>query len=272
MRLSISNIAWEPTQDTQMAKLLRAHGVDAIDVAPSKYFQDFSKADSTGCAEVRNWWADQGIEITGMQALMFGTAGLNVFGTPEVQAQMLSHLTQVCRIGAWLHAPRLVFGSPKCRDRSGLSDQDTQQQAVFFFEKLGNIAHDLGVIICLEPNPSCYGSNFMLTSAETAEIVRQIDHPAVRMQLDTGAIQLADESIDEVIQAHQELIGHVHLSEPQLAPFGESKTSHSNTAKALSAGLPNHIACIEMLSPKNDDSLQAIDRALEFATTHFRIT
>lgn len=271
MRLSISNIAWEPNHDSQMAKLLRVHGVDAIDVAPSKYFHDFSKADPTGCAQVRNWWADQGIEITGMQALMFGTAGLNVFGTPDVQAQMLSHLTQVCRIGAWLHAPRLVFGSPKCRDRSGLSDQDAREQAAHFFEKLGNIAHDLGVIICLEPNPSCYGSNFMLNSTETAEVVRQIDHPAVRMQLDTGAIQLAGESINEIIQAHRDLIGHVHLSDPQLVPLGNSKSDHSNMAKALSTGLPDHIACIEMLSPKNDDSLQAIDRALEFATSHYKL-
>ena len=69
----------------------------------------------------RAWWAERGIEITGMQALLFGTSGLNVFGPSEVQDAMLAHLAAVCRIGAGLGAVRVVFGSPKNRDRSGLT-------------------------------------------------------------------------------------------------------------------------------------------------------
>ncbi|MGM1231309.1 sugar phosphate isomerase/epimerase, partial [Escherichia coli] len=71
---------------------------------------------------VRQWWADQGIEITGMQALLFGTTGLNVFGDNKSQEALLEHMRAVCHIGAGLGAIRLVFGSPKNRDRSGLSD------------------------------------------------------------------------------------------------------------------------------------------------------
>ena len=123
MRLAISNIAWDVAEDESIAQLLRRYGIDAVDVAPGKYFPDPGNASDEDIMRVRAWWAERGIEITGMQALLFGTSGLNVFGPKEVQEAMLAHLAAVCRIGAGLGAVRVVFGSPKNRDRSGLTDQ-----------------------------------------------------------------------------------------------------------------------------------------------------
>ena len=113
MRLAISNIAWDISEDTSVAKLLGKFDVDAVDVAPGKYFPDPVSARYEDIAKVRQWWADHGIEITGMQSLLFGTTGLNVFGDTKSQQAMLEHLRAVCRIGAGLGATRLVFGSPK---------------------------------------------------------------------------------------------------------------------------------------------------------------
>ena len=125
-----------------------------------------------------------------MQALLFGTTGLNVFGESKRQDAMLEHLRAVCRIGAGLGSTRLVFGSPKNRDRSGLNDSQALEQAVSFFRRLGNAAQEHGVIICLEPNPTQYGANFMTTSDETAFVVAAVDHEAIRMQFDTGALTI----------------------------------------------------------------------------------
>src|SRR5690606_27519313 len=122
VRIAISNIAWDIKEDLAVAQLLAEFGIDAIDVAPGKYFPDPAAAKDREIARVRRWWADQGIEITGMQALLFGTTGLNVFGEKDCQQALLDHLRAVCRIGSGLGANRLVFGSPKNRDRSGLSD------------------------------------------------------------------------------------------------------------------------------------------------------
>lgn len=123
MRLAISNIAWDIAQDEDIVELLRLHGVDAIDVAPGKYFPEPARASDEDVSRLKEWWTTRGIEITGMQALLFGTTGLNVFGSQQSQEDLLTHLTAVCRIGAGLGAMRVVFGSPKNRDRSGLSDE-----------------------------------------------------------------------------------------------------------------------------------------------------
>ncbi len=170
-----------------MAALLQRYRIDAIDIAPGKYFPQPALATASDMARVNAWWVQRGIELTGMQALLFGTTGLNVFGTPDVQAALLDHLRAVCRIGAGVGATRLVFGSPKNRDRSGLTDAQALDMAVAFFRLLGDIAATQGVIVCLEPNPTSYGANFMTSSAETAQVVSAISHPAIRMQFDTGA-------------------------------------------------------------------------------------
>ncbi|WP_240782936.1 TIM barrel protein [Escherichia sp. E1130] len=183
---------------------------------------------------------------------------------------MLVHLQAISRIAAGLGIPALVFGSPKNRDRKGLSDSITLETAINFFNHLGDIARQEGVYFCLEPNPVCYGANFMIDSAETAFVVRQVNHPAIKMQLDTGAIIINKENINDILQQDADIIGHIHLSEPDLAPLGCSGANHTHIANALYHALPNSIATIEMLDPQNKHSLSSIEDALDFAISHYR--
>lgn len=274
MRLAFSNIAWDVTEDDGIVDLLHRYCVDAIDIAPAKYFPDPASARDEDIVAVKTWWAARGIEITGMQALLFGTSGLNLFGSPDAQQAMLDHLAAVCRIGAGLGAVRVVFGSPKNRDRSGLTDQEANAIAVPFLERLAVIASAHGVCICLEPNPTCYGANFMTTSQETAKIVELVSHSAVRMQFDTGAATINGESCVAILERHAHLIGHVHASEPDLLPLGDSKlgrkTDHATVHEALARYLPAHVVTVEMVATKDEPHLVSVERALKEAVRHYR--
>lgn len=270
MRLAISNIAWDIAEDEAVAALLQRYKVDAIDIAPAKYFPQPGKATAAEMLRVRDWWGTRGIEISGMQALLFGTTGLNVFGDPVSQDALLHHLAAVCRIGAGLNALKVVFGSPKNRDRSGLNDTRTMAMAVSFFRRLGDIAGEHGVTICLEPNPACYGANFMTTSAETAELVTLIAHPAIRMQFDTGALTINGEDPATVLQEAAGLIGHIHASEPNLLPLGDGATDHTKMFTALMQHLPKQLLTIEMVATQNEPHLVSIERALCVAIQHYR--
>jgi sugar phosphate isomerase/epimerase len=270
MRIAISNIAWDVAEDEAVAALLHRYGVDAIDVAPGKYFPDPAASSDADIGRVRDWWSARGIGITGMQALLFGTTGLNVFGTAAVQDAMLNHLDAVCRIGAGLGATRLVFGSPKNRDRAGLNDPQAVDVALPFFRRLGDIAQRHGVVICLEPNPPCYGANFMTTSAETASMTALVAHAAVKMQLDTGALCINGEEPETVLQRCASLIGHVHASEPELLPLGDGASEHGKVMAALQRHLPDSVVTIEMLATKNEPHLASIERALVVACRHYR--
>jgi D-psicose/D-tagatose/L-ribulose 3-epimerase len=270
MRLAISNIAWDPAEDEAVALLLRQYAIDAVDVAPGKYFPEPHNVTDDELTRVRAGWAKRGIEITGMQALLFGTTGLNLFGPRDVQDAMLAHLASVCRCAAGLGATRLVFGSPKNRDRSGLDDSTTMEVAIEFLRRLGDVAESHGVTICLEPNPPIYGANFMTTSLETAYVVQQVGHGAVRMQLDTGALTINGEDPSDVLRESASLIGHVHASEPGLVPLGDGATDHDKVFAALSTYLPRHVVSIEMVATQNEPHLTSIERALRTAIRHYR--
>jgi len=270
MMIAISNIAWDVCEYEEVAALLHRYSVDAIDIVPGKYFPKPDKADESEIARVRDWWAVKGIEITGMQALLFGTSGLNLFAAPEVQTAMLRHLNAVCRIASGMGAKRLVFGSPKNRDRSEFGEAEATEIANDFFHRLGDVAGSHGVVICLEPNPPCYGANFMTDSAETARVVTEVAHPAIRMQLDTGAITINGEDPENVIGRYASLIGHIHASEPDLVPLGDGNTDHARAEASLASRLPTLLVSIEMLATGNEPHLNAIERALQVAVRHYR--
>jgi len=270
VRLAVSNISWDVAEDAAVSRLLKRHAIDAIDVAPGKYFPEPRNASDQAIARVKHWWADQGVEITGMQALLFGTTGLNVFGPPAVQAALLDHLAAVCRIACGLGAVRVVFGSPKNRIRAGLSDEASTAAALSFFRRLGDVAGAHGVLMCLEPNPTCYGADFMTTSAETAQVVDAVAHPAIRMQFDTGALTINDESPAHVLDRFGTLIGHVHASEPGLLPLGDGACDHAAMHAALTKTLPHHLVCIEMVATSAEPHLASIERALTTAIANYR--
>lgn len=281
MKLSISNIAWNVADDDKVAKLLNSLKVSYIDTAPGKYFLDIKNVTDEEIIKVRQWWQDRNIQFAGMQSLLFGTIGLNLFDI-QTQQTMLQHLEKVCYIGALLGATRLVFGSPKNRDRSNLDDKSANDIALDFFNKLGNIAKSEGVIICLEANPVCYGTNFLTTTKEVADFVKELNHKNIRLQLDMGTVYTNHEEFSD-IGKYAELIGHIHLSEPNLVKLNSEQLSNDQfhlkggeeLKKLFSNSLLNaDIATIEMLIKEvtsTDDYLESISSAVKASRTIYGV-
>jgi D-psicose/D-tagatose/L-ribulose 3-epimerase len=261
--ISISNIAWDVSLDEIVSDILVHNGVSYIDIAPPKYFKEINKTQDDEILKIKKYWTDKGIIPLGMQSLLFGTHGLNVFGTPCVQNKLLQHLTDICHIGNMLGARKLVFGSPRNRDRSNLSDKQTLDIACKFFNQLGDIAKANDVIICLEPNPECYSANFMTNSIETAEMVKAINHDHVRMQLDIGAMDINNESADEIVKYVAPWVHHIHISEPQLAPLNINNSFHQKASEAIHKYLPNMPMTIEMLTTSPSMTLREIEKSID---------
>ena len=260
MALSISNIAWNPSLDESVAKLLNKHDVHCIDIAPGKYFNKLLETDTQEILSVRSFWNIRGISIIGMQSLFYGTKGFNVFGKNYVE--MLSYLETICKVASILGARFLTFGSPKNRDRSGLSDDETLDRALTFFHEAGNIAQNHDVVLCLEPNPKEYGANFLTTTEETYKFIEILNHTSIKLQLDVGALILNDET-NTIIDISSNMIGHIHISEPQLKPIGTNQIKHISFAPVIKK-LPNN-KTIEMLTNNIENPLEVIGKSLTFA-------
>ncbi|MDO5103494.1 MAG: sugar phosphate isomerase/epimerase family protein [Lautropia sp.] len=270
MRLALTNIGWAPADDAAVAALMQQQGIDAVDVAPSKYFEEPLQVSDQQVAAVRRWWAERGIEITGMQSLLFNAEpALNLFGPPAVRARMLERLTAVCRIAAGLRAPRLVFGSFRNRDRTGLSDAEAHAMALDFLGTWADRAAAEGVWICLEGVAPHYGANYLTDTISTVALAKQLNHPALRVQLDTVTVQEAGEDIERLLLQHAALIGHVHACERDLLPIGDGDIPHERMGAAIRRHLPAQIVCLEMLTPAGERPTAALGRAIEVARRYY---
>jgi sugar phosphate isomerase/epimerase len=139
-----------------------------------------------------------------------------LFGSDEIRRELAEYLKRVIRLAGWLGAGPLVFGSPKNRARSGLEKNAAMEMAAHFFHELGQAAQAAGCCLTIEPNPTEYGCDFVTTMDEAAELVRRVDSPGVRLQLDAGELAMNQEDLVRVITEHFPLIHHVHASEPML--------------------------------------------------------
>jgi len=266
LKISISNIAWDAREDIEISAILNSLGIDSIDIAPSKYFSDINKTTEEEVVKVKEWWLKKGINIVGMQSLLFGTKGLHLFGENSSVNKLERHLQKICKISSYLGAKKIVFGSPKNRDRGNLNDDEVKDKSVKFFRSLGEYASDNGIVVCLEPNPERYGANFMTTSKETIEIVRAIDHEAIKMQFDTGSLTINNESAEIILKDNADIIGHIHISEPDLLPIGDSDTDHELIFNSLVKYLPDAIVTIEMIATTKEKHIDSIERAIRYTS------
>jgi D-psicose/D-tagatose/L-ribulose 3-epimerase len=220
VKLAVSNIAWPTAEQAVVLSALRELGVAAVEVAPTKLFPDPSAASAADVDAARGWWADQGFAVVAAQALLFGRPDLTLFDSAEGRERTLDYLGRVLATCGRLGAGACVFGSPKNRRRGDLPDAATRDTAVSFFRRLADHAADSGTTVVLEANPPRYGADFVTRAAEAVELVRAVDHPAFRLHLDTACMTLAGDPLRETFDAGFPLLGHFHVSEPDLAAPG----------------------------------------------------
>jgi sugar phosphate isomerase/epimerase len=270
MKLSISNLAWSPAEDGEVAAVLQSFDVQGIELAPTKLWPDLMRVQDADLSAYRTFWQRQGIRIVALQSLLFGQPELVIFRDQATRTQTLNYLRHVMRIASRLGAQILVFGSPRNRLRHDLGAQQSHAIAVEFFRQVGKAAAQHDVYFCLEPNPAAYGCDFIRTAAEGTDLVRAVHHPHFRLHLDAGGMTLSEESYAEAIAASREVIAHFHISEPQLALIGEGRTDHAAAVHALRQIAYDHWVSIEMLNKTSLPNPQAVHKALACATEYYR--
>lgn len=263
MRLAISGISWEPRDDDAVAAVLAKRGVDAIELAPTKLWPRLDEAPEQAVRAYARTWADRGVRIVALQALLFGRPDLVLFGEPAARERTLQFLMRVIEIAEWLGAGVLVFGSPKNRLVGDMPRAQAKEIATAFFRALGRCAREHGTLFCIEPNPKDYGCDFVQTAAEGAELVREVNEPGFRLHLDAGALCLNHEDPGAAIAGGREWLAHFHISEPHLVPLGSGGTDHASMAEALRAHDYRGVVSVEMRPDPRQ--LAGIDAALQLA-------
>lgn len=250
MKLAVSNIAWAIEQDEAVAEMLVQAGVTGIEVAPTKLWPDPLEATDAQIDACRRTWEARGLPIIAAQALLFGKPELTLFENAQRRTQTLEYLHGIVRICGRLGARALVFGSPKNRRVGGGDRVGACFAASDFFGQLGKAAAAAGTSVVIEANPTDYGADFLTRAGEAIDLVRAVDHPGIRLHLDTGCMTLSDDPIEETFTRAGGLLRHFHVSEPHLAPVGQGSVDHPAFARALARINYPHWISVEMRPPE----------------------
>jgi len=259
--LGVSSLAWNPSEDREIATLLESRGVSFIDIVPTKYFGWDDASAFQKALQIKKYWAGFGVSIRGMQSLLFGAGPLNILD-PEDWPKLTAHFEVVFSVASALGANRLVFGSPNNRKRGPIDSLEAELIAADFFGKLADQARDHACLILLEPNPMEYGCDFVTTTAEAIALVQKVGHPNLRAQLDLGTCFYNDEQAAEILQASAESIGYIHLATKKLQALQDNP--NPQIMKLLSVLPKEQPISIEMMSGNELGNLNKVQGALNW--------
>jgi D-psicose/D-tagatose/L-ribulose 3-epimerase len=263
MRLAFSNIAWTPGDDGAVARMLRNVGVEGVEIAPTAVWSDPLQVGAADVEAYRRRWAEEGLSVVALQALLYGHPELQVFGAPAVQSATLAHLDGMFVLAARLGARALVFGSPRNRTRGAMAPDEAFERGVEFFARAGAMARARGVQLCIEPNPPQYDCDFITTSAEAVRLVTAVGETGFAIHLDGGALTLNGEEPLMAVRSAGASLAHFHASEPFLVPLGDGATDHAQCSLALRSVSYDGWISVEMRRAVDGDPLDRLRRASE---------
>ncbi|MDP1617888.1 sugar phosphate isomerase/epimerase [Phenylobacterium sp.] len=266
MKLAVSNIAWPAADRDAAYRLLARHGIRGLEIAPKLLFaqsQDAFAPSPDEAARALDAVRSEGLQLVSMQSLLFGVERAALFRDQASRDRLVAATLRAIDLAGRFDIPNLVFGSPKQRDIPPDLDRAAAETiALDVFHRLGEAAAKANTRLGLEPNPAAYGANFLNRFDETEAFVRRLDHPAVRLILDGGALIMNDEMavLQDLTPDRVSRISHVHISEPQLAPAPADPQTASQILRAMSAAGYGGWFSIEMKASAG--GLEDLDQAL----------
>lgn len=265
MELAVSSIAWTNEEEADVADVLMQLGVSKVEIAPTKLWDDPTQVSKEEALRHVKWWSDRGIEVVAFQSMLFARPDLKLFESDENRKRTADYMSKFLELAGTMGAKRLVFGSPKNRQKSELSTDQANIIATDFFIELGSIAAKNGVILCLEPNAPQYNCDFVTNAQDGDQLVRAVSSPGFGLHLDTACMSLAGDSMSDSIYHSADIMKHFHVSSPMLeqVEFRED-VNHQEAANALKAIGYKGLVSIEMRPGMTGENVDRIEKAVRF--------
>ena len=217
MPYAICNELFEDWPLDKTAAFVAELGYQGLELAPftlCNLVTDLAAADRR---RIRRTVESAGLSVVGLHWLLAQTEGFQLNDSdPNVRARTAQYLLDLIDCCAELGGDVLIFGSPQQRDvPPDRSRAEAWKSTAEIMHRCGMRAQQQGVLFCIEPL-SRNETNFIVNVDEAAELVRQVDHPSLRMMVDTKAMSQDPRPIPEQIQTVHPLFHHVHLNDPNL--------------------------------------------------------
>jgi sugar phosphate isomerase/epimerase len=212
----------------QAIRLFRAAGLDAAEVIyQDGYTSGLPQGDRRAAMEALRAAEDEGLPIIGLTPY---TTAINALDESEWRGgvdEFLGAIETAHLLGA--DRVRVYAGSWQPGDADHAGRWARLREAL---QTLAPEAEQAGVHLCVENH---FGT-MTQTAAETAALVREVAHPAVRVLYDQANLTFThDETFEEAFAVQGNLIGHVHVKDlvftDPSAAFRATETARVNASE-----------------------------------------
>jgi sugar phosphate isomerase/epimerase len=210
-------------------------GYDGIEIAPFTLAASAEDITDEQREEVRRIMADNGLETVGLHWLFAGPPGLHMTTNDDkIWGRTRDYLSCLLDLCGDLGGKVLVLGSPKQRSiEPGQTRDGAWKRAA---DLLGSVLDKAGkpdLDICLEPL-SPKETDFINTVAEGMKMVREINHPNLKIHLDIKAMCSEQTPVPDIIRSVKaDEIGHFHVNDPNLYGPGMGDVDYGPIAEAI---------------------------------------
>ncbi len=200
-------------------------GYQGIEIAPFTLASSVEDISSAKREEIRFLSKDYGLEIIGLHWLLASPPGLSItFADKKARDRTASYLRSLIDFCSDIGGRILVFGSPKQRSiEKNSSYEETRKRAKEVFMSSLDKAEERGVTICLEPLAK-RDADFINTAEEAVSLIKEINHPNFKLNLDVKAMSDEKKPMPEIIKESKDYLFHFHANDANgLGPgFGET--------------------------------------------------
>jgi len=248
MRFALCNEMFEGRPMAEICSTARKLGYHGIEIAPFTLAPSAEDITARQRRETRRIIEEAGLQTVGLHWLFAGPTGLHMTTSDnQIRGRTRDYLSCLLDLCSDLGGTVLVLGSPKQRSIvEGQTKQGAWQRAVELLSSVLDKAGELGLTICLEPL-SPVETDFINTVAEGMKMVRQIDHPAMKIHLDVKAMcseqnggSLKAEgfgdgsAVPDIIRSvSADDIGHFHVNDANLYGPGMGDVDYTTIAEAI---------------------------------------
>lgn len=265
MELAISSIAWSNEEEPAVAETLRELGVKNVELAPTKIWDDPTSVGIDEAQKIVDWWDGYGIRVVAFQSMLFARPDLKIFENASTREACSEYLEKFILLAGMMGVQKMVFGSPKNRQRGELPVEDANTIAKDFFSELGETAKDNNVVLCLEPNAAQYACDFITTAKEGDSLVREVDNAGFGLHLDTACMALAGDDLGISIGSSIDILKHFHVSSPMLDQVEDrDDVDHRAAAAALKINEYGGYVSIEMRPGEQGTNVNRVIKAVNF--------
>ena len=261
MKVTISNIAWQPENDAEMYAFLKESKCTGIEIAPTRIFPENPYSDLGKVASFSNELkVNYGLKVVSMQSICFGRNEA-IFSSEEERNSLLNYIKQSIDFASVLGCNNLVFGSPKNRN----INSNQEEIAIEYFSEIGKYAAKKNTVFAFEPNPVIYGTNFINTTIQALDFVKACNVEGLKVNFDLGTVIYNDESL-AILEYNLKWINHIHISEPYLEEI-QKRSIHNELASILRNEKYENYISIEM---KGGSELEKIKDIIQYTQDVFK--